>query len=393
MVADPGAVAVLSGQHRLRRGHTANGGSRLDQCRDARLHIVRQIPAVRPGVSRELLVIEGLQVVQRLLGGVAQGAVGLPLEGGQIKKGGWLLRFLPPLHRLDHGGAALAPGGGLLRLFLAGLPVPGQGETVTVQLHHVERLRLERGDLRLPLDHQRQRGGDHAANVQSAAIEQGEQPGGVDAHQPVRLGPAEGGLMQPVILPSGAQMGKALPNGLVLHGGNPQPGDGLGAACQGIDRAENQLPLAARVAGIDHLGHVLPPKEGPQYVKLVPLVLGDGKPPALRQDGQVLLPPLGVGRVIRGGVRQLRQMPHTPAHQPAVSFQIPLPALSSPQHGGQTLGYRGLFRNYQLIQVCLTPFSSSIKRLHGLYNNDRILSRKYNWRFCYDYQAIHRSAE
>ena len=178
--------------------HTANGGSRLDQCRDARLHIVRQIPAVRPGVSRELLVIEGLQVVQRLLGGVAQGAVGLPLEGGQIKKGGWLLRFLPPLHRLDHGGAALAPGGGLLRLFLAGLPVPGQGETVTVQLHHVERLRLERGDLRLPLDHQRQRGGDHAANVQSAAIEQGEQPGGVDAHQPVRLGPAEGGLMQPV---------------------------------------------------------------------------------------------------------------------------------------------------------------------------------------------------
>lgn len=101
----------------------------------------------------------------------------------------------------------------------------------------------------------------------------------------------------------------------------------------------------------------------------------------------------GMKQVIRGGVRQLRQMPHTPAHQPAVSFQIPLPALSSPQHGGQTLGYRGLFRNYQLIQVCLTPFSSSIKRLHGLYNNDRILSRKYNWRFCYDYQAIHRSAE
>ena len=27
--------------------------------------------------------------------------------------------------------------------------------------------------------------------------------------------------------------------------------------------------------------------------------------------------------------------------------------------------------------------------MHGLYNNDRILSRKYNWRFCYDYQAIH----
>ena len=182
--------------------------------------------------------------------------------------------------------------------------------------------------------------------------------------------------MQPVILPSGAQMGKALPDGLVLHGGNPQPGNGLGAACQGIDRAENQLPLAARVTGVDHLGHVLPPQQGPQGVELVPLVRADGEFPVFRQDGQVLLPPLGVGRVIRGGVRQLRQMPHTPAHQPAVSFQIPLPALSCPQHSGQTLGYRGLFRNYQLIQIRLTPFSASIKRLQGLYNNDRILSRK-----------------
>ena len=63
VVADPGAVADLSGQHRLRRGHTADGGGRLDQRRDPRLHIVRQIPAVRPGVSRELLVVEGLQIV------------------------------------------------------------------------------------------------------------------------------------------------------------------------------------------------------------------------------------------------------------------------------------------------------------------------------------------
>ena len=60
VVADPGAVADLSGQHRLRRGHTADAGSRLDQRRDARLHIVRQIPAVCPGVSRELFVVEGL---------------------------------------------------------------------------------------------------------------------------------------------------------------------------------------------------------------------------------------------------------------------------------------------------------------------------------------------
>ena len=158
VVADLGAVADRTGQHRLRRVHAAEGGGRSGQCRDPSLHVVRQIPAVCPGVGAELLFIEGLQVVQRLLGGVAQRSVGLPLEGGQVIEGGGLLRFLPPLHRLDHGGGALAPGGGLLGLLLAGRPLPGEGEAAAIQLHCVEGLRLESGDLRLPLDNEGQGG-------------------------------------------------------------------------------------------------------------------------------------------------------------------------------------------------------------------------------------------
>ena len=93
-----------------------------DRCRLR--HVSGQIPAVCPGIGEQPFLIEALGVVQRLLGGVAQCPVGLPLEGGQVIEGGGLLRFLPPLRRLDHGGAALAPGGGLLGLLLAGRPLP-----------------------------------------------------------------------------------------------------------------------------------------------------------------------------------------------------------------------------------------------------------------------------
>ena len=158
VVADLGAVADRTGQRYLRRVHAAEGGGHSGQRRNHGLHIVRQIPAVCPGVGAELLFIEGLQVVQRLLGGVAQRPVGLPLEGGQVIEGGGLLRFLPPRHRLNYGGGALAPGSGLLGLLLAGRPLSGEGDAAAVQLHRVEGLRLESGDLRLPLDNEGQGG-------------------------------------------------------------------------------------------------------------------------------------------------------------------------------------------------------------------------------------------
>ena len=40
-------------------------------------------------------------------------------------------------------------------------------------------------------------------------VQHRKQPGGVDTHQPVGLGPAEGRLVQPVIVRAGAQVCKA----------------------------------------------------------------------------------------------------------------------------------------------------------------------------------------
>ena len=155
--------------------------------------------------------------------------------------------------------------------------------------------------------------------------------------------------MQPVVVRAGAQVCKALPDSGILHAGNPQAAYGLGAACQAVDRAEDQLPLAPGIAGVDHLGHIFPPQQGTQHIKLVPLILGDGEPPGLRQDGQIVVAPLGIVRVVGGGIRQPGQMPQAPAHQPAVAFQITVPAVRGPQHGSQRFCNRGFLRDHQSI--------------------------------------------
>ena len=79
MVADFLAVAYLFGKDGFRRGQTANGGSSGDIGRDAGSHIVGEIPAVRPGIGAELLFIQGLKIIQYLLCGIAQDAIGIPL--------------------------------------------------------------------------------------------------------------------------------------------------------------------------------------------------------------------------------------------------------------------------------------------------------------------------
>lgn len=66
VVGDFSTVAHLGGQHRPRHAHPADHGSGGGQGGDGVLHIIGEIPAVRPGIGTQLLLIEGLEVVQRL---------------------------------------------------------------------------------------------------------------------------------------------------------------------------------------------------------------------------------------------------------------------------------------------------------------------------------------
>ena len=205
---------------------------------------------------------------------------------------------------------------------------------------------LEAGDLGVPVRQHFQGGGLDAAHGQGLVVQHREKPGGVDADQPVGLGPAQRRLMQGVIVPARFQVGKALPDGAVLHAGNPQPLHGLGTARQVVDRAEDQFALPPGIAGVDDLAYFLGAKQRPQGVEPLPLVQGNGQPPALRDDGQILIAPLFETLVIHPGVGKGYQMPDAPGHNVAVALQVAVLPVGRPDHGGDAPGHAGFFRDY-----------------------------------------------
>ena len=312
MVADLGAVHHLLGADLLRRGHLADGGGNGGIGRNGSLHIVGEIPGIGAGIGAELFLIQGLEIVKGLLGGVAEDAVGVALEGSQVIEGGRFFGLLPALYRFDGGRLPLAGGGNLLGLLFFLIPLGRGGSVAHGKLDGVERLGLKRADLCLALHQQRQRRRHDAPHIQGAVIEDGEQSRSVDAHQPVGLGAAESGLMQAVILATGTEAFKTGADGRVLHAGNPQPLHGLVASGEVVGGAEDQLALAPSVAGVDDSGNILPAHKGFEDVKLCPLVPADLKAPRQRHDGQILIAPFGVIGVVGFGAGKLGQMSETP---------------------------------------------------------------------------------
>ena len=347
VVGDFGAVAHLGGQNGVRHSHPADLRRRSRQCRNCPFHIGGQIPAVGAGISAELLFIQCLEIVQGLLGRVAKLPVGIPLESGQVIEGRRLFRFFFLLHSLDQGGLVFADIRHRLGRRFLGAFLTGGRKSSAVKDRRVKRDRLEGADLGFPLDDQGQRWGHHAPDVQSAVVQHAEKPSGIDPHQPVGFGPAQGGRIQPVIVAARFEGRKALPDGGILHAGNPQPEHGLLAAGQVVDGAEDGLSLAPGIAGVHHLGHIGPLHQFFQQVKLFFLIGGHRILPFLRQDRQVLIAPLGIVRVIDGGIRKLRQVAETPAHQIPAAFQVAILSVPRPQHRGDALCHGGLLCDHK----------------------------------------------
>ena len=216
VVGDFFAAAYLLGADGLRLLHAADSGSGGDKAGDAALHIVGQEAAVGARVGTELLFIERLEIVEGLLRGVAENAVGVALEGGQIVECGCFLRLFLALHAFDGYCLALAgvgDGVGVLPVLHSAC----RGGKAAIELDDVERFCHKCGDLRLALYQQRQRGRHDAPNVQCAAIRQGEIPRGVDTNQPISLGAAQGRLMQAVIVAPRLKLLEAAADGIILH--------------------------------------------------------------------------------------------------------------------------------------------------------------------------------
>ena len=169
-------------------------------------------------------------------------------------------------------------------------------------------------------------------------IQHGKKPCGIDSHQPVGLGTAEGSISKSVIVRTGAQVCKAFPYGGVLHRRNPEPFHRLLAVCQLIDAAEDQLTLASGITGIYHLRHIRGIHQLFENIKLLFLILSHYHLPMLRQNRQVIISPLGILGIITVCIRKTGQVAHAPADTPAVALQIPVLTDGCADHSRQILG-------------------------------------------------------
>ena len=157
VIGDFFTAAYLLGADGRRLLRAADSGSGGNKAGDAALHIVGQEAAVGARVGTELLFIERLEIVEGLLGGIAENTVGVALEGGQIVERGRFLGFFLALLAFDRCCLALAGvGDGIGGLFV--LHSVCRGGKAAIKLDGVERFCHKCGDLRLTLYQQCQRG-------------------------------------------------------------------------------------------------------------------------------------------------------------------------------------------------------------------------------------------
>ena len=206
-------------------------------------------------------------------------------------------------------------------------------------------LLLERGDFPVTL-HQHCKGRRlDAPDHQLLVIERGEKAGAVDTDDPVRLRAAECRFIEAVIFLAVPEMIEAFADGGVLQRADPQTLEGLGASGFVVDQPEDQLTLASCIGCADQLGDALVLHERGQHLELLGFVLCDLKHPAFRNNGQIVIPPLGIPLIVGAGVCQLHQMTEAPRNDVIAALHVAVLAGRRAQHLCDGLGNAGLFSN------------------------------------------------
>ena len=334
-------------------------------------HIVGDIPGVGAGIGEQLVpLIQGLHQREGLLGGVGVFPVGVPLQLRKVigRRG----RRLPegPLHLAEHAMLSLEGGAEVLRPFPVegpGLSVPvppGGREPPALRLHGEILLRDKAPDLLLPVHNQGQGRGLDAPGGELGPVLTGERPSDVEPHQPVGLAAGAGRVEKIVIFSRRAQMGKAVPDGLVGLGGYPQPLGGLVPSRFLHDPPGHQFPLPAGIGGDDQFLHVPPAHQGLDRAELPPGLLDNRGLHVLRQHGQGQQVPFLPGLVVGLRRGQLHQVAQGPGHDIPFPLQTALSPTPASQYAGELLSYRRLFRQHQRLCHAKTPCFSSLAPLY-----------------------------
>ena len=225
-------------------------GNLFQQFRDVRHDILRDMAASRPRIGHQLLLVQGLGDVQRLVRRQVEMHVAVLLE----------CRKVVEQRRLLHGFLAFR-----FRDFSHGaggdMPVCCFGLRLVVEVPDMEETAVcafpLQGDMQLPV-----RGGDESpvflepgayhgqcrglhppdGTVRSAGG-YGQGTAGVHAHQPVRLGAAVRCGVQAVVFGTVFQFLQPFPYGLVSKRGNPQASERFRAAQKVVYPAEDKFPF------------------------------------------------------------------------------------------------------------------------------------------------------
>ena len=283
-------------------------------------HIGSQISAVRAGIGQQLLFVEALCVVKGLLRRVSKQAVYLPLQGGKVIELRRLFLLLLLRDRGTGDGRAPAVCRRLFRRCRIGELFRNRFGSVQRQTQQMIFFLVKQRDLRVALRQHCQCGCLNTAHIQGAVIENGEKARGIDPHQPIRFLTAEGGLIQGFIIGTGAQFGKALPDGTVLHRGNPEAKDRLAAAGHFIHQTEDQLPFTPGITGIDDGIHIGAVHQGAEIFKSVLLAWCQHIAERFRQDGEVVIAPLLETLVIARRIHGGNKVPYTPGNKKAAAL-------------------------------------------------------------------------
>ena len=319
-------------------------------------HVVGQVAAVGARIGDELaFLIEALRGFERALRRKAQLAAGLTLQSGQVVELGGELALFLGLHARHPRGFAphLVRDGARSRLtgdalsFLARGIKPHALIIPEIRLYGPVRLGNKAIDLQPAGDQHGQRGRLHPAHGKQRPVAQRKRAAGVHAHQPVGLGTAARALVQGVVAACGPQRGKARPDGLVRHGGNPQAFHGLLAARHFIDVAEDELPLAPGVRRADDGADLAAVHELFDHGKLRAGLGQYLELHTLGQNGQVLRPPAPVALIQLLRLLERHQMPDGPRDHVAPARQASLSARGRAQHPRNIPRHGGLFRHHK----------------------------------------------